>query len=169
MPRSATTQHQSPHVSTIAVSRWARLLLIPILLAALFSTLTELSTVPTPLYAAPAVSAAVHAGHKKPPAPDLRDESAWFQLKHVGTNRPPANARAVALAKAKKLPHSRFGQASQVRSGGKNGASAQTQVASAGNVLAPNSGGWTPLGPAPEVTGQDVSDSGRITSIAVNP
>lgn len=99
--------------------------------------------------------------------PDLRDESAWFQLKRIGTRRPSANARAVALAKAASLPHSRFGQASPVGIGGRNGKRAQVTVN--GAQPAPNDGGWTPLGPAPEVTGQGIPDSGRITSVAVNP
>lgn len=47
--------------------------------------------------------------------------------------------------------------------------SAQAQVTGSNTQPAPNGGVWTPLGPAPEVTGQGGSNSGRITSIAVNP
>lgn len=169
MQSAQTFLRRMSSVSAATASRWVRLLLISVLAAALFSSLTDVTAPLSAVHAAPTSSSAHNAGPMKSHAPDLSDESAWFQLKHIGTHRPSANARAVALTKAASLPHSRFGQASQVRSGGKNGTSAQTQVAAAGAAPAPNSGGWTPLGPAPEVTGQGVSDSGRITSIAVNP
>ncbi len=170
MPHAPMAPHPLSRTAAAIVRGCARLFLFLLLVATLFASTSGWSTSLTTIHAASAGTTAHATASNAKHAPDLRDESAWFQLKHVGAHLPSVNARSIALAKANALPHAHFGQPSQVAKSGKN---AQTGgVAAAGAQPAPNDGAWTPLGPAPEAYSTccwQQNNSGRITSVAVNP
>jgi len=72
------------------------------------------------------------------PRPNPKDEGKWFQLSHFGTSQPAPDARAKALAKAAKLPHSPLGGTARQVSGAN---------ATASPALATSPATFTALGP----------------------
>lgn len=67
---------RSSLTSATSVSGIARLILIPILLASMLSSLADLSAPSASVNASPTGFSASNVVHKQPHAPDLRDESA---------------------------------------------------------------------------------------------